>query len=133
MTVLMWLRPDLFQPIVNMVTRLRIHLQVVEWIDVSAGLIAWYLIQRKPFEFHFSALKTQDLHHRFPNRSDPCIGLVRVVVYPRWLDDCSPSTDDIEIMTIEQDAVVRIFELVDGAVGIVQGNAPHLPWTMYFG
>lgn len=55
------------------------------------------------------------------------------MVYPRWLEDCPPFTKDFEIMTVEQYPVVRVLELVDEAVSIVQDDAPDHLWTMYLG
>lgn len=55
------------------------------------------------------------------------------MVYPRWLEDCLPFTNDFEIMTVEQYPVVHVLEVVDEAVSIVQDDAPDLLWTMYLG
>lgn len=114
-------------------TRLLHHVQVVKWVNPKTGLVNRYVIERKPFKFHFPALEVQNLDHCFSYRPDPCVSLVRGVVYPRWLEDCLPFTNDFEIMTVEQYPVVHVLEVVDEAVSIVQDDAPDLLWTMYLG
>ena len=100
-------------------TRLLYHIQVVEWINLKTGLIYRYVVEREPFEFHFPAVEVQNLDYCFAYRPGPYLGWVRGVVYPRWLEDCSPFTNDLEVMAVEQYPVVHVLELVDEAITIV--------------
>ena len=113
--------------------RLLHHVQVVERVNPKTSLVDRYVIKRKPFKLYFPSLEVQNLKHRFSYRPDPGISLVQGVINPSRLEDCPPFTNDFKIMNVEQYPVIRVLELIDKAVSIIQEDVPNLLWTMYLG